>query len=280
MPVFNGACTLVRAIRSLQDQTYQDWSLVICDNSSTDATPQLCETLCAEDSRIKYLRQRRNIGAPANFATAFSMSCGEYFMWAAHDDQWRPTFIEANVAALDENHELIASVSRVAYLGSNDPLEPGTFPLNASPGINRRSFLRKPGMNSRIYGIYRRSVLELCVNHETFWAFDWAIVMRALKYGKFGEVPYTLLLRSSHGESSRWLEALPRYESSMATRLVPLATFTRRMLRISEVRRDPWLLALLASWNIRFIGAVLYSVLTRPAWTVSMLTQSSEATSQ
>jgi hypothetical protein len=201
-------------------------------------------------------------------------------MWAAHDDQWRPTFIEANVAALDEDDGLVASVSRVECLGNHlaKPLEPGTFPLNASPRVNRRRFLRKPGMNSRIYAIFRRSVLDRCVNPDTFWAFDWAIILRALEFGRFNEVPHTLLIRSSYGESSHWMEALPRYEKSVATRLVPLATFTRRMLRISDVRRDPLLLLLLASWNARFVAAVFVSLLARPAWTTRLLIEPSQST--
>jgi glycosyltransferase involved in cell wall biosynthesis len=280
MPVFNGAGTLARAVRSLQSQTNPNWSLLICDNASTDDTPVISARLCGEDRRIRYMRHAVNVGAPANFATALHGSPGEFFMWAAHDDQWHPEFIQANVSALDQDPGLVASVSRILQsgTGSQSLLEPGTFALDGSPRANRRRFLRRPGMNSRIYALYRRAALAQCVAPDTFWAFDWAIVLRVLACGRFHEVPRPLLIRNVAGESSRWIEALPRYAHSLPSRLVPLAAFTGRVLRIAEVRHDPMLWLLLAWWNSRFVAAILYSFLTRPRWTAQRLLSSLDRT--
>lgn len=131
-------------------------------------------------------------------------------------------------------------------------------------------------MNSRVYALYRRAPLAQCVEPDSFWAFDWAIVLRVLAHGRYHEVPRPLLTRNVAGESSRWIEALPRYAHSLPARLVPLAGFTLRALRIPEVRHDPMLWLLLVWWNSRFVAAVMYSFVARPAWTARRLLPSLE----
>ena len=41
LPVYNGANFLADAVESVLGQTFTDLQLVICDNASTDATPEL-----------------------------------------------------------------------------------------------------------------------------------------------------------------------------------------------------------------------------------------------
>ena len=43
MPVYNGERYLAEAIESLLAQDYQNMEIIICDNASTDTTPQICQ---------------------------------------------------------------------------------------------------------------------------------------------------------------------------------------------------------------------------------------------
>jgi glycosyltransferase involved in cell wall biosynthesis len=56
--VYNGAAYLVEAVASIQSQTLRDIRLIIVDDGSTDATPDLLEQLAARDQRIVVLRER------------------------------------------------------------------------------------------------------------------------------------------------------------------------------------------------------------------------------
>ena len=67
MPVYNGARFIGEAVRSIQAQTFQDFEVVISDNASTDETQEICTRLAAQDSRIRYYRQARNLGAGVAF---------------------------------------------------------------------------------------------------------------------------------------------------------------------------------------------------------------------
>lgn len=100
LPVYNGARFLQEALDTLLGQTWRDLELIISDNSSTDATRDLCERAAAQDTRVRYIRQPDNIGPTRNFAFVLQEARGEFFMWAAHDDRWDPGWIEALVSRL------------------------------------------------------------------------------------------------------------------------------------------------------------------------------------
>jgi glycosyltransferase involved in cell wall biosynthesis len=66
LPVYNGEKYLAESVDSLLGQTFEDFELIISDNASTDSTAGICRRYAKQDSRIRYIRQPRNIGLAAN----------------------------------------------------------------------------------------------------------------------------------------------------------------------------------------------------------------------
>jgi glycosyltransferase involved in cell wall biosynthesis len=102
LTVFNGERFVARAIESLQKQTWRDFELLIADDASTDRSGEICRAYAARDPRLRYLRHPRNIGMYANFDFVVRESRGEFFMWAAQDDEWDSKWCEVllgNMAA-------------------------------------------------------------------------------------------------------------------------------------------------------------------------------------
>ena len=93
MPVYNGEKFIDDALDSLLEQTFTNFELILSDNASTDATESICRNYAKRDSRIKYFRQEKNIGALRNFQFVLDEAVGEYFMWAACDDKWHGSWI-------------------------------------------------------------------------------------------------------------------------------------------------------------------------------------------
>ena len=68
LPVFNGETSLEKTINSLLKQSIIDFELIISDNNSTDSTGEICRSYAALDSRVRYFRQKSNIGMYAILA--------------------------------------------------------------------------------------------------------------------------------------------------------------------------------------------------------------------
>lgn len=86
-------------------QTYSNFEIIISDNASTDDTPLICKEYLNKDSRIRYIRQKTNIGGIENLNLVFKEARGEYFMLAADDDYWHPDFVSRLEDILEKNSD-------------------------------------------------------------------------------------------------------------------------------------------------------------------------------
>lgn len=59
LPFRNAAATLDAAIRSVAEQTHREWELFLIDNASTDESPGIAQSWCAQDTRIRLLHEPR-----------------------------------------------------------------------------------------------------------------------------------------------------------------------------------------------------------------------------
>ena len=99
IPIYNGAATIGRALKSVFEQTFTDFEVVIVDDGSTDDTPSV---LASYGDRIRVLRQpNRRFPAARNAGVAASR--GELIALIDHDDQWLPRKLEVSVAALQSD---------------------------------------------------------------------------------------------------------------------------------------------------------------------------------
>lgn len=101
IPTYNRVDLLPIAIESVLQQKIQDLEIIVCDDGSTDETPNLMETI--SDRRIRYLRHPKNIGKSNNMRSGFEAGTGEYFLKFDDDDRLTPDFIWETSPILDRN---------------------------------------------------------------------------------------------------------------------------------------------------------------------------------
>ena len=99
IPIYNGAATIERALKSVFEQTFTDFEIVVVDDGSTDDTPSV---LARFADRIRIIRQA-NRGFPGARNTAIAASRGELLALIDHDDHWLQRKLEFSVAALDSD---------------------------------------------------------------------------------------------------------------------------------------------------------------------------------
>ena len=166
VPVRNGERFLTRALDSHAAQTYPAIEIVVSDNESSDRTPDILADRARQDQRIRIIRQQSLIGIVENFMTVLSAARGEYFMWAADDDQWRPEFVEALVSELEAHPEAAAAMSAVDLVTEEGaPIQTIRFTGRYDPNTSSyarmlRSATTFQKLNFYLYGLYRTDVLR------------------------------------------------------------------------------------------------------------------------
>lgn len=89
MPAYNMERYIYAAIDSVQKQTHSNWELLVIDDSSTDTTCAVVERLAAEDTRIRLIRNEKNMGVARTRNRGFELASGEYVALLDSDDLWR-----------------------------------------------------------------------------------------------------------------------------------------------------------------------------------------------
>lgn len=87
VPTYNRAASLRDSLASACRQSYAPIEILISDNCSDDGTEDVCRELMQADSRIRYLRQPRNIGLHGNHNACIDESRGEFICFFHDHDE-------------------------------------------------------------------------------------------------------------------------------------------------------------------------------------------------
>ena len=107
IPTYNRANFLPRTIKSVLNQTFQDFELIIVDDCSTDNTQEVVKEFQKKDDRIRYIRLDKNSGAPAHPKNiGIQNAKGEFIAFLDSDDEWLPDKIEKQLELFKKNSRL------------------------------------------------------------------------------------------------------------------------------------------------------------------------------
>lgn len=116
MPVYNDKDFIEKSLNSILGQTYSDFILIISDDGSTDGSGEICKKYAENDSRIKYIRQEKNLGISRNMQFLLSKASSKYFMWAGDDDLYEESFIEKHINVLEKNKRIVSAFCTCALI--------------------------------------------------------------------------------------------------------------------------------------------------------------------
>jgi glycosyltransferase involved in cell wall biosynthesis len=101
IPTFNGERTIVETLRSVLSQTFSDFEIVICDDSSTDGTLSILSEI--NDDRIKIHRFEKASAASENWNRAMRLCQSEFVKIMGQDDVLYPNCLEIELRALSKH---------------------------------------------------------------------------------------------------------------------------------------------------------------------------------
>lgn len=207
MPVRNGERYLAAAIDSIRVQTFADYELIVLDNASTDATPDICRRLVREDRRIRYVRNPVDLGAGANFNSGVELASGDLFKWCAHDDLLNLEFLEHCVRALWARPLAVTAYGRLIQIATDgNPtgyVERPLTSLDNVPASQRfKTLVHRQGLDAAIFGVHRRSVLVSTSLHLPYYGSDCALLAELALFGPFVHAPQAVLYSRDHPSRS------------------------------------------------------------------------------
>jgi len=211
IPTYNRARFIVDAMNSVRKQNYRPIELIIVDDGSTDATPDVVnqwKKRRASDQLNVYYHQQENRGAPAARNRGLVAAKGEYIQFLDSDDVLHPCKISRQVNVLQGGgSDFVFSFTG----GFENQLDWNTDPVYRSSfsGNNRYLLgflhrLSRPQTWSTEGGLYKRSTcLKIGPWHEelTFdqdWEYNIRFLVSRPRISEYREV---LTLKRNHDEA-------------------------------------------------------------------------------
>jgi len=107
IPTYNRSNTIGRAIQSVLNQTYQNFEIIIIDDSQNDKTERIINSF--NNNRIKYIRNEEKTNPPSakNQGVRTSRPDSKYIAFLDDDDEYLPLFLEKTIQKLEEKDEII-----------------------------------------------------------------------------------------------------------------------------------------------------------------------------
>ena len=193
LPTYNRAHLLGRAMQSVINQTYQDFELIVVDDGSKDDTKDLALRFVSK--KIKYIRNRENMGVSAARNIGIKLALGEYISFQDSDDVWVPDKLEKQIRFLETAQPEVGIVHAGRYIFDNNkkiywppdrlhPKEGDVFGrlirtnfMSAPISLNKKECFSKAGL----------------FNENLRALEDWELFIRFSRYFHFGYINEPLM---------------------------------------------------------------------------------------
>jgi len=96
-PTFNSEKYIRQTIQSVQNQTYQNWEMIIVDDYSSDATVRIIEEIAIQEPRITLIKSDKNSGPAISRNKGIETAKGKYMTFLDADDIWFDDFIQNSI---------------------------------------------------------------------------------------------------------------------------------------------------------------------------------------
>jgi len=166
LTVFKRTEYLEEAIRSVLQQTFESFEILVTDDANQAQTRAICDKF-ASDGRVRYRMNPTTLGAPLNIAAAFRESRGKYISIFNDDDLLAPQMLERLVAPLEQRPDVVLSFGNYKIVDRAG----GDLPVDTAKDMRARSRVGLvPGLIERSFDFaLRRGVMVVfsCVFRKT-----------------------------------------------------------------------------------------------------------------
>jgi GT2 family glycosyltransferase len=184
VPAYNSSATIGTTLRSVMEQTIRDWEAVVVDDGSSDDTAAIVERLCAEDPRIRLVRQP-NGGTAAARNTARQHARGELHTLLDADDLFVPDTLAKHEAFVRAHPGFDIYTSNLEFLlrGGGRLLYRRGARFEREQVITSEEQIRNIDLTPTAATVFDPRVWELTGGYRHVYSEDYDFWLRALILG-------------------------------------------------------------------------------------------------
>jgi glycosyltransferase involved in cell wall biosynthesis len=219
LTVYNEAAYVRETIKSIRQQSFQDFEIVVGDNASTDGSSELIAELAEQDQRIVHIKRPRNIGALQNWNDIVMRARGEYFVLASGHDLWSRNYLEKLVERLDQDTEAALAFCRTQWLDEEgNELRIPTSVLDTSGMSSLGKYVSLMFANQNyLYGMTRISAMRKTRLQLDILGSGEIYLQELAQQGDFVLVENERWYRRRNRAAEKTLDRLARYRNVLFT---------------------------------------------------------------
>ncbi len=226
-PAFRAGDTIAATIESVRGQSFADLELIVVDDGSGDATPEIADAHASQDARIRVIR-RPNGGTAAARNTGIAAATGRCVSLIDNDDVWMPGYLEAVAVAFDAApgaglafanawtfSDRTFRVHRLTTLADLPPLPPTLDSEQLLLALLRVNFVTASGATATREALADAGPFEPAISGSDDW--DMWLRIAACGHGgvRVGDAPLVILRDSSTQQSKNRLQMLAAAERTV-----------------------------------------------------------------
>ncbi|CAA0336813.1 hypothetical protein ALT721_2320069 [Alteromonas alvinellae] len=214
LPVYNGEKYLRESLKSILNQTFNDFELIVIDDGSKDSSLEIIKSF--EDKRIRLIKNQENLGLIATLNKGLELARGDFIARVDSDDICLPERFEQQSCYLDNNPDVgvIGSYSQLIdengqNLGiykvpeAHDDIVMGMVFTNQI--IHPSVLMRKSLLTDYFPDVYDGKYLH---------CEDYALWVSLAKKTKLANLSIPLLKYRVHAESISQINSLEQFKTS------------------------------------------------------------------
>ena len=252
VPVYNAELTLAASLRSILDQTYRRFEVIVINDGSTDRSLEIANDLSAVDGRIRVLSQE-NQGVVAACNRGLREALGDWIARLDSDDIAKPDRLAVQVAAA------FSSLGKTVLIGSDIELIDSSghriglrrYPYSHAEIMNVLG-VRNPIAHPSV--LFKRDAALLAggYNSDFEGAEDYHLWIRMSQLGELQNIPIPLTCYRIHDRQIKATRTLHQLRQTTRARLAAvdpqkrdlrfhLRTIAERLLAVLPGTAVSWL---------------------------------------
>ena len=194
MPVYNGFKYLDEAMKSILNQSFQNFEFIIIDDGSIDDSVKIIKSY--DDNRIRLVKNRNNLGQSETLNKGLSLTRGKYIARMDQDDISMPERFKKQLDFMENNSDVDVCGSWVQLMGKYN----GIIELETQSEEIKISLLTNQNLTHPAVMIRKSTLVKYELNYNPTFTIgnDYDLWVRMFDYCSFANLPEPLLKFRMH----------------------------------------------------------------------------------